>query len=66
MIKEDVKEITNKILTVKEKLQKSVWTELTDEGYLTSEIKEYLACFTGIDRMKLDGLLDGDLQHWRN
>ena len=65
MIKEDVKEIMNKIMTVKEKLQKSIWKEDIDEGYLTHKVGEYLSCFGSIEKKKLEDLLEKDLEHWK-
>ena len=65
MVKEDCKEVMNKIMTIKEKLQRSVWNKDTDEGYLTEKIGEYLSCFVNIDKNKLEGLLQKDLDHWK-
>ena len=65
-INEEVKQVINKVLSIKEKLQLWLWNELTDEGYLTHAIKDYYRCFPSIDKNKLDGLLGKDLQKWKD
>ena len=54
------------ILTIKEKLQKSIYDKKTHEGYLTThKIKEYLSCFPKIDVNGLGNLLNDDLLYWK-
>ena len=65
-IKEEVKQVVNQIDTIKQKLQRCVWNQSTNEGLLTHGIAEYTSCFRKIDVAKLNSLLEKDLQTWND
>ena len=64
-IRDGIKDILNKISMIRWKLQKNIWKKETDEGHLTHVVGDYLACFPGVDKIKLDKLLNADLEHWQ-